>query len=66
MSVSRSGKYAMVTPSFLNAQRPPCARYASNGYWILRRAPSWKVVWNGSDLPTCSLGIPRDLTPCLP
>ena len=64
--VSRNGRFATVTPRFLDATHPPCVRYASNGEWILAWSRSWKVVYNGSELPSCSLGVPRDLTigPC--
>lgn len=66
MSVSNNGRYAMVTPTFLNAARPPCLQYASNGYWLLKKTRSarWRIVFNGSDVPSCSLGVPRDLTKC--
>ena len=64
MSVSNNRRYAIVAPAFLNATRPPCLRYASNGYWILKKSPSWRIVFNGSVMPPCSLGVPRDLTKC--
>jgi hypothetical protein len=61
VSVSNNGKYAIAAPVYLNARQPPCARYASNGQWILRKTNRWKVVFNGSDPPMCSLGVPKDL-----
>jgi hypothetical protein len=67
VSVSNNEKYAIVAPMYLNATRPPCARYAANGEWILKKTTKWKVIFNGSDPPKCSLGIPKDLvTGCLP
>ncbi|HEX7625690.1 MAG TPA: hypothetical protein VF379_01445 [Gaiellaceae bacterium] len=66
VSVSNNGKYAIASTVYLNALHPPCARYASNGYWILRKIARWKIVYNGSEFPPCSLGVPRDLTRCLP
>jgi hypothetical protein len=64
MSVSNNGRYAKVTPGFLNATRPPCLQYASNGYVLLKKSTRWKIIFNGSVQPPCSLGVPRDLTPC--
>ena len=64
--VSNSGRYATVEPVFLNALRQPCLKYASNGYWILRKTTKWKVVFSGSEPPPCSLGVPRDLVRCKP
>ena len=66
VSVSNNGKYAIAAPMYLNALHAPCLRYASNGLWILRKTTRWKVVFNGSDPPNCSLGVPKDLvTGCL-
>jgi hypothetical protein len=67
ITVSRSGAFAKVSPVYLNALRQPCVRYASNGDWILRkRLAGWRVVFRGSDAPSCSLRVPRDLSPCRP
>ena len=66
-AVSRSGVYAKVSPTYLNALHQPCVRYASNGDFILRkRRGVWRIVFHGSDVPLCSLGVPRDLTRCRP
>ncbi len=66
-AVSRNGRFALVSPVYLNALRLPCLRYASNGDWILRkRSAGWRVVFHGSDPPSCSLGVPRDLVRCIP
>lgn len=64
ISVSNNPRFAKVVPEVLNATRPPCLRYAANGIWILKRLTRWKIIFNGSDLPRCSLHIPRDLTRC--
>jgi hypothetical protein len=64
ISVSNNGRFAKVAPAFLNATRPPCLRYASNGIWILKRSAKWKIIFNGSVLPQCSLHVPGDLTRC--
>jgi hypothetical protein len=62
ISVSGNGGYAKVAPGFLNALRGPCAKYASNGWWLLKKAGiRWKIVFNGSESPPCALGIPKDL-----
>jgi hypothetical protein len=64
MSVSSNGRFAKVEPVFLNATRAPCVQYASNGFWILKKVTRWRIVYNGSEPPLCSLGVPRDLTRC--
>jgi hypothetical protein len=61
IAVSNNGRFARVTPVFLNATRAPCGRYASNGDWILKKGKTWKLIFSGSDAPPCSLGIPKDL-----
>jgi hypothetical protein len=67
MAVSRSGRYALVSPVYLNALHLPCLRYASNGDWILKkRTAGWRIIFRGSDPPSCLLGVPRDLTRCMP
>jgi hypothetical protein len=65
MSVSKNGRYAKVAPGFLNATRPPCLKYASNGYWLLERQRKWRIMYNGSTDPPCSLRVPREFAPCL-
>lgn len=64
MRVSDNGRYAKVTPVFLNALRLPCVKYASNGYWILARTTRWRIIFDGSVFPSCSLRVPRDLSTC--
>ena len=65
ISVSSNPRYARVGLGFLNATRPPCSKYTSNGFWILKKLTKWRIIYNGSTQPSCSLRIPRDLTPCL-
>jgi hypothetical protein len=64
--VSRNSRYARVDGAYLNTSGPNsrCVRYASNGFFILRRVVRWRVIYIGSIEPRCSLGVPRDLTPC--
>jgi hypothetical protein len=62
--VSDSGSHALARPRFATARR--CAPFAADGYWILRRARTWRVVFTGADPPSCSLRVPRDLTTCRP
>jgi hypothetical protein len=40
-----------------------CYFYAGDGYYLLRRSPTgvWRVVFEGSDPPSCSLRVPKDL-----
>jgi hypothetical protein len=67
MLVSSNGRYAEAGLEFLNATRPPCAKYVSNGNWFLKKQKRWRIIFNGSDPPPCSLKIPRELaTACLP
>jgi hypothetical protein len=65
ISVATNGMWAIAQPEFLNATTAPCARYAANGYWLLKRTTRWKVVYNGSEQPPCTLGAPKDLTACV-
>jgi hypothetical protein len=65
VAVSRSGGYAEVSPTYLNALHLPCVRYAANGDFFLRkRSGVWRVVFTGSEVPPCSLRVPRDLSSC--
>jgi len=64
-TVRVSGSYAFATFRFRNAAT--CVRYAFNGSNGLRLVGrSWKQIFVGSDIPTCSVGRPADLTPCKP
>jgi hypothetical protein len=65
-AVSINGHYATVTPVILNGLQQPCVKYGSNGYWILRKTTRWKIVFEGSVSPPCSLRVPRDLAGCTP
>lgn len=40
-----------------------CGRFGGNGYWLLKKSPSghWRIVFNGSEVPPCSLHAPRDV-----
>ena len=66
--VSKNSRYAYVASEIMNAVPPnaKCLRYASNGFFILRKRTSgkWTIVFNGSVWPPCSQHIPRDLVPC--
>ena len=46
--VSNGGRYALADPTYMNFRTSRCARYAANGIFILRRSPSWRVVYVGS------------------
>jgi hypothetical protein len=63
---TRDARYAFVGGVYLNASpRGRCLRYAGNGFQIFKKTSGkWRVVYSGSDWPTCRLGIPRDLIPC--
>jgi hypothetical protein len=62
VTVSSDGKWAQATPVYL-AQNKGCVRYEANGWFFVRRLASghWKVVFDGSDAPPCSLHVPKDL-----
>jgi hypothetical protein len=66
--VSRNPKYGYVAPEALSTLSPKskCLRYASNGFFILRKKPTgkWRVIFEGSNWPPCSRRIPRDLVGC--
>ena len=66
MIVSRDGRWARVGADYLiepgYPKSDPCLRYASNGFWILEKFVHWKVVFNGSDAPRCSLGAPKEIS----
>jgi hypothetical protein len=69
IQVSKNPDWARVGVQYLLEPGPPksdpCLRYAANGFWILEQTARWKVVFNGSDGPPCSLGVPKDLGDCL-
>jgi hypothetical protein len=61
-SVRLSGSYSFVTFTFRNSSE--CVRYAFNGSTGLRLAKGgWTRIFVGSEIPSCSLGLPADLTP---
>ena len=65
--VSKRAEFASVQPRFLvtRAANDRCVKFASDGSFVLRRRGTrWRVVYNGSELPPCSRGFPKDLGPC--
>lgn len=62
--VSTNGRFAQVTPRF--SPRSVCVRYASDGFFLLKRISTrtWKTIFDGSDQPSCDLGVPLDLISC--
>ena len=65
--VSRNGRYALVTDTLPHGEHlgSRCTAYGRNGFDILRkRARRWRIVYEGSVDPSCSLRIPRDLIGC--
>jgi hypothetical protein len=63
---TRDSRYVDVGGAYLNAVKPGsrCLRYASNWHLFLKKARTWKIIFDGTDEPSCRLRIPRDLTPC--
>jgi hypothetical protein len=60
VAVSRG--YALAGPDVRPESR--CSRYRSNGFFILKEHDQrWEIVYNGSDPPPCSLGIPDEVIP---
>jgi hypothetical protein len=52
--------WAEADPRFSSASA--CSQYAGNGYYLVRDLPTgWKVVFDGSTSPPCSLRAPHDL-----
>jgi hypothetical protein len=66
VTVANAGGYAKVMPVFLNATKAPCMKYASNGFFILKKQARWRIIYSGSDPPGCKLHVPRDLSRCIP
>ena len=65
--VSRNPRYAKVDPVYLVASPGSrCLRYASDGFYVLKKSRKWRIIYSGSDPPLCSKRIPRDLVACLP
>lgn len=64
VTVANAGGYAKVAPVFLNATKAPCVKYASNGFFILKKQARWRIIYEGSELPSCTLHVPRDLSRC--
>jgi hypothetical protein len=64
LTIANAGGYAKVTPVFLDVTKAPCAKYASNGYWILKKQARWRIIYSGSELPSCTLRVPKDLSTC--
>ena len=65
LEMSKDGRWAKVTPTFLNAETMPCLKYAADGFFLMKRtATSWKTVFLGSDAPPCKLGVPKSLSAC--
>jgi hypothetical protein len=62
ISVSSNGRYAKAGYGVLNPMKRPCSRFVSNGGWFLKKQAKWRIIFNGSDPPPCSLKIPRELT----
>ena len=65
---TRDSRYADVGGAYLNWEKPGsrCLRYASNWHLFLKKARTWKIIFDGTTEPSCRLKIPRDLTPCFP
>jgi hypothetical protein len=67
ITVANMGGYAKVTPVYLHPLTAPCSKYlVGNGYWIFKRQTRWREIYEGSELPSCKLHVPRDLSRCGP
>jgi|GEM_PF-6295267 len=40
-----------------------CGRFAGSGYWLLKKSSAgrWRIVFNGSEVPPCSIHAPKYL-----
>ena len=65
---TRDSRYADVGGAYLNWEKPGsrCLRYTSNWHLFFKKAKTWKIIFNGTVEPSCTLRIPRDLTLCRP
>lgn len=65
---TRDSRYADVGGAYLNWEKrgSRCLRYTSNWHLFLKKARTWKIIFDGTTGPSCRLKIPRDLTPCFP
>ena len=61
ITLSRNGRFAMVVSDVLRATRPPCLKYAGNGFYILKRESRWRIIFTGSVGPPCALGVPKEI-----
>jgi hypothetical protein len=61
--VSHDSRFAFVAHEFRNPHHIParCMKYASNGFWIVKAAPRWRIVYEGSEPPPCSMRIPAEI-----
>jgi hypothetical protein len=58
--LSTNGRWSSVASVVTPTLR--CERYGRDGTYILKKSPGgWRLAYLGSDLPPCSLGVPRDL-----
>lgn len=64
---TRNARYAMVDAQVINwrNKRTGCSKYLHDGFYIVEKTKGWRVVYEGSEPPPCSLRVPRDLTPCM-
>jgi hypothetical protein len=64
---TRNSRYALVVPQVINrrGKQSPCLKYAGNGFCIVKKTRIWRIIYEGSDPPPCSLRVPRDITACL-
>jgi hypothetical protein len=65
ISISETNpNWALVVAEYLDEpgaqENDPCVRYASKGYWILKKTVQWKIVFHGSKPPPCTPGWPKD------
>lgn len=62
LKVSSNGEWARVS-LVLSGSPKKCLKYYVNGYWILKRNgdKQWRIVYNGSETPPCSLSVPKDI-----
>jgi hypothetical protein len=63
---TRNSRYALVDVQVINRRnaRTGCSKYLHDGFYIVKKTEGWRVIYEGSEPPPCSLRVPGDLTTC--
>ena len=63
---TRDSHYAWLAAQPINwrIKATGCINYAANGFYIVKKTDRWRIIYEGSVEPSCSLHVPADLTLC--